>query len=191
MFCAKKQKRRNKMCHRTKHGLSRTKVYRAWIDAKNRCFNPDSKEYKRYGLKGITMDKELVESVVLWYKTLGDPPEGGSRVWSVDRIDCAGNYSVGNIKWASAAEQTRNQKKISNNSTGVTGVSFGTDRSGTLYVNAWWSTTVNAVKKNHAKGFSVKKHGLLPAFKLACEYRLKMIKELNDQGAGYSSNHGQ
>jgi hypothetical protein len=41
------------------------------------------------------------------------------------------------------------------------------------------------------KKFSVKKLGLLPAFKAAVECRRKMIEELNGQGAGYTENHGK
>jgi len=136
------------------------------------------------------MDQELVDSVELWCKTLGDPPEDG-KDYSVDRINCTGNYSIGNIKWSTAAEQARNRKKVSSNTSGYTGVYFSESSAKYLYATAQWSTNVLGISKVHTKRFSVEKYGLLPAFKHAIEYRLKMIEELNGLGAGYSSNHGQ
>lgn len=44
--------------------------------------------------------------------------------------------------------------------------------------------------KSVSKKFSVKKYGLLPAFTMACQWREDKIKELNEQGAGYTERHG-
>ena len=41
------------------------------------------------------------------------------------------------------------------------------------------------------KSFSVKNFGLLPAFAMACKFREDKIRELNEQGYGYSENHGK
>jgi len=174
----------------TTHGLSRTKAYRAWVDAKNRCYSVDHKEYCRYGAKGIAMHADLLQSVELWCHTLGDPPDGAkSRKWSVDRIDCTKNYEVGNIRWADAGMQARNQKKQLNNKSGVTGVTWVySEQFKSTRVCCWWRDINN---KSCGKGFSVKKYGLLQAFKLACEYRLARINELTAMGVVYSDGHGK
>lgn len=38
--------------------------------------------------------------------------------------------------------------------------------------------------------FSTHKFGNDEAFRLACEYRIEMVAELNRQGAGYTKTHG-
>lgn len=40
------------------------------------------------------------------------------------------------------------------------------------------------------KTFSISKYGEKESFRLACEYRSKMIESLNANGAGYASTHG-
>ena len=40
------------------------------------------------------------------------------------------------------------------------------------------------------KNFNSKGLGKEQAFKLACEYRAQKIRELNEQGAGYTERHG-
>ena len=40
------------------HGMSRTKVYKAWQSMKQRCDNPKCPEYKHYGGRGITVCEE-------------------------------------------------------------------------------------------------------------------------------------
>ena len=45
--------------------------------------------------------------------------------------------------------------------------------------------------KRLQKHFSIPKYGHDEAFRLACDWRNKMIAELNEQGAGYTENHGK
>jgi len=75
------------------------------------------------------------------------------------------------------AAAMRNNKMRSSNSTGVVGVSWGsnTDFNQTRAIAHWVDENAN----QHSKSFSVLKYGLLPAFKLACEYRVKMVEELS------------
>ena len=49
--------------------------------------------------------------------------------------------------------------------------------------------TLNGEKKT--KSFSCNLLGEEQAFKLACEYREQNIRELNEQGAGYTERHGK
>ena len=49
----------------------------------------------------------------------------------------------------------------------------------------------NLEGKQCKKSYSVKKFGLLPAFKMAVVERNRQIDLLNSQGAGYSSTHGK
>ena len=80
-----------------KHNMSRTKAYQAWSDAKQRCYNENHPEYKRYGGIGIKMSDELRSNPELWCSHLGNPPDNEIK-WSVDRIDTTKNYEIGNLR---------------------------------------------------------------------------------------------
>lgn len=84
--------------------------YHRWWNMMRRCYNPEAEAYCNYGERGITVCRE-------WHRfhafrdylinVLGEPPTG----YSLDRIDCDGNYEPGNVRWASAKEQANNRRK--------------------------------------------------------------------------------
>jgi hypothetical protein len=98
-----------------------------------------------------------------------------------------------NLRIVSDAENNRNTKIYSNNTSGKVGVYFDTKiwQNGTRQVRYYWKASwmeLDGTQKT--KSFSIDKYGLLPAMKMACDYRLERIKELNVQGAGYTTRHG-
>lgn len=93
---------------------------------------------------------------------------------------------INNLRAITQVKNQRNSKKRKTNKSGVQGVSFDEKTSGKFYWVASWSVSEN--KQLH-KAFSLDTYGE-EAFKLACEYRTKMINELNAQGAGYTEQHG-
>jgi hypothetical protein len=106
----------------------------------------------------------------------------------IDHIDGdSTNNKIENLRLATLKTNSRNKKKQINNSTGVSGVSCISNGKGVYYWCASWRTLD---MKQAQKCFSIREYGLMPAFKMAVEYRLKMIKELNEQGADYSERHG-
>lgn len=106
----------------------------------------------------------------------------------VDHCDGdAFNNDVKNLLVKTRTGNMRNCAKHSRNSSGVCGVSFWVNCCGVTYVKAQWRSLSGY---NMTKAFSTKVLGLLPAFNAACEYRKKMITELNAQGAGYTQRHG-
>lgn len=173
---------------KSEHGYSRTKVYRAWQDAKRRCYNQSHSEYERYGAKGIQISDEFLNNPEAWCEYLGDPPDNTPRKWSVDRIDPTKNYERGNLRWATADIQARNHKKSKNNTSGKTGVTFYV-RNRNTYCIAWWEQ--EGYTSARSKCFSVKKYGLLEAFAKAVSFRKNQLLELNSLGYGYSDKHGE
>jgi hypothetical protein len=95
---------------RTKHGKSKHRSYKSWKHIKDRCFNKDCKAYPSYGGRGITMSDSWRDDFDCFYREFGIARPDGDG-WSVERIDNNGNYEIGNVKWATMKEQTRNQRR--------------------------------------------------------------------------------
>jgi hypothetical protein len=94
---------------------------------------------------------------------------------------------ISNLRPTDHQKNTKNTRKYSNNKTGVNGVGYRESTRGTQkrFVSYWKSLC----GKDMSKDFSLRKYGG-DAFRLACEYRTKMIGLLNSQGAGYTTEHG-
>lgn len=99
----------HRLCHGDRMGHGYTTEYRSWYHAKGRCFNPTDKKYRRYGERGITMCAEWKNSYKSFLDYMGRKP---SPKHSIDRINNDGNYEPGNCRWATAKEQSANQKKV-------------------------------------------------------------------------------
>jgi hypothetical protein len=95
----------------TKHGHAvrgqHTRVYDAWQHAKQRCLNPNNKDYPNYGGRGIGFHPDYCDDFLAFFADLLDPPPG----LSIDRIDNNGNYEPGNCQWATASMQRANQRR--------------------------------------------------------------------------------
>lgn len=75
-----------------------------------RCYNPSSKDYHKYGGRGIRVcDEWLGEGgFETFSKYVGTRPGDG---YSIDRYpDRNGNYEPGNVRWATAEEQNLNTR---------------------------------------------------------------------------------
>ena len=109
----------------------------------------------------------------------------------IDHQDrCRSNNRFENLALVSKTVNLQNKSMYANNTSGTTGVRFAEKIiSGKLYTS--WLAIWREDGRHKEKWFSCNKYGDDQAFQLACEYRAKMIAELNAQGAGYTSTHGQ
>jgi hypothetical protein len=89
-------------------GSRGTPEYRAWTDAKTRVSNPNYKDWRYYGARGIRMAPEWLHDFAAFLADVGPRPGPG---YSIDRIDVNGDYAPGNVRWATAIEQRRNQRR--------------------------------------------------------------------------------
>jgi hypothetical protein len=90
------------------HGFTthktRSPEYRAYEDARRRCKNPNRKDWRNYGGRGIEF---RFASFVDFIKEIGIRP---SNNHSLDRINNNGHYEIGNIRWATPSEQQSNRR---------------------------------------------------------------------------------
>lgn len=96
-----------------KHGnANRGKLspeYRSWVGMKQRTSDPNQRNYKHYGGRGISVCEGWINSFEQFLTDMGSRPNGTS----IDRIDNDGNYEPDNCRWATGSEQRRNQRRVS------------------------------------------------------------------------------
>ena len=106
--CFRKEITREKS---TTHGMRHTKIYNTWYDIKRRCYNPNRKDYKHYGGRGITMFPEWIDDFQAFYNYVSNLPHFGEEGYSLDRINNNGNYEPDNLRWADSKTQKRNTRR--------------------------------------------------------------------------------
>lgn len=108
-----------KIAYNLKHGntskegkRSLTPEYRAWIAMNSRCSNPNSKDWIRYGGRGIKVcnrwkGEHGFENFLV---DVGSKPKP-YKAYSIDREDNDGNYEATNCRWATWKQQANNKSK--------------------------------------------------------------------------------
>jgi hypothetical protein len=91
-----------------RRGVNRTPEYTTWVQMRQRATNPQTRSWKSYGGRGITVCQEWMGSFEAFYRDIG--PRAPGR--SIDRIDVNGNYEPGNVRWATHAEQRANRRPL-------------------------------------------------------------------------------
>lgn len=90
----------------TRHGMRNSPEYSSWRSMKDRCLNPQSQDYARYGAVGITLWKPWADSFEDFFTHIGRRPPGTT----IDRIDTLKGYIPGNVRWADDATQQGNRR---------------------------------------------------------------------------------
>ena len=134
--------------NRIKHGLVNSRTYRIWAGAKDRCNNPHSTSYRRYGGRGITMASEFANSFQTFYDYVSKLPHFGEEGYTLDRIDNNKGYERGNLRWANRKTQQNNLRSnhiIEYNGEKMT-VAEAAEKSGLVY-----GTLSNRVRRGSKK----------------------------------------
>lgn len=96
------------------HGDARrnnvTRLRKCWKQMKTRCYNPNAKDYKWYGGKGISICEEWLYDYSV-FKTWA-LSHGYKESLSIDRIDSNGNYEPNNCRWVNMRVQNQNKASV-------------------------------------------------------------------------------
>lgn len=137
---------------------------------------------KRYSSKYWRIkfnNKSVMVHRIIWQLVNG--PIDDNMV--VDHIDGNGlNNRLSNLRVVCKATNARNRSSNSNNTSGFHNCYVEKDSVRAVF-------RIDGVL--HSRRFSIKKYGQEQAFALACQWREQKIKELNEQGAGYTERHGK
>ena len=91
-----------------KHGGKGTKLYNVWSHIKQRIFNPNVKQFKDWGGRGITICPEWTNDYIKfrdWALSNGYTEE-----LQINRINNNGNYEPSNCNFIPAKENVRNRR---------------------------------------------------------------------------------
>ncbi len=92
---------------RATHGLSKHRLYRTWVDMRQRCNNPKAQFYAQYGGRGIKVCAEWDQDFLAFYDWAMS--HGYQENLTIDRIDNDNGYSPENCRWVTQKQQNDNR----------------------------------------------------------------------------------
>ena len=142
-----------------------------WSAMKERCFNPNSQGYKKYGERGIRVCDEWLDFQNFYNWSLNNgykyiPDEKGRNTLTIDRIEPNEDYKPSNCRWVDYLTQNTHLSKNRHNRSGYTGLF--------LQSSGKWLVTLSVNDKSVNIGtFDTQKEGLEARNKYITEHGLK------------------
>lgn len=171
----------NTITKSTTHGDSNSCLYSIHRGILKRCYNSTG-SFKNYGAKGVIVEDYLHDYINFkeYVTNLDSYKEG----LSLDRIDAAGDYTRGNLRWVTQLMQARNKRDKEGE------LPLGVNErfiNGNKYYRASYtdeSGNVNEICR------SCKKYGDSAALDYVIKWRAAAIQYLITLDIGYTENHG-
>lgn len=98
----------------------KTLLRKVWLAARSRCYNRLDADYANYGGRGIQMSPEWYFSFDRFLQDMGPRP----TKYRLERKDNDKGYCKENCEWATATQQTHNQRLRRDNTSGLKGVTW-------------------------------------------------------------------
>lgn len=99
--------------------------YHSWRSMIKRCYDKNNNRYSIYGGRGIGVaDEWRPGDNTGFYKFCEDMGDKPAKDYDLDRIDPNGDYTKENCRWVDRTTSAWNQRKYSNNLSGVVGVGW-------------------------------------------------------------------
>ncbi len=86
--------------------MPKHELYSTWRGMISRCHNPKATSFETYGGRGIIVCDRWRQFFTAFIADMGPRPAG----CTLDRIDGAGNYEPGNVRWATKQDQAINRR---------------------------------------------------------------------------------
>jgi hypothetical protein len=90
----------------TTHGQYGTPLYRVWNSMKQRCENPKTERYERYGGRGIKVCEEWLDFNCFFEWSMDN---GYAEGLTLDRIENNSDYEPSNCRWTTVVKQMNNR----------------------------------------------------------------------------------
>lgn len=113
-----------------KHGLSHHPIYKLWKTIKGRCYDAKNISYKYYGLRGIKICNEWINSPEAFVKWASE--NGYQKGLQIDRINNEGDYAPDNCRFVVNGENQKNKRAYSK-----TGIKYVYCYKNKYQVNKW------------------------------------------------------
>jgi hypothetical protein len=103
--------------------MSKTPLHIKWKSMKQRCYDPNFKEFKDYGGRGISVCAEWEDDFLAFYNWAIS--NGYTKGLILDRKDNDAGYSPDNCRWVNDLISRQHRRLLfSSNSSGFRGVDF-------------------------------------------------------------------
>ena len=157
---------------KTKHQLCDHKMYRVYHNMLIRCTDEKSKDFTKYGGRGITVCERWRENFINFFEDMSPTYVVGL---TLDRINVNGNYEPSNCRWVTVQQNNMNTRGNINASSKYKGVSFHKSAS------KWQASIKKDGRQRYLGLFPTEKQAAL-AYNISAKELFAEFAHLNDLG---------